>query len=175
MANSATYGDTADMQSTGPLTEFPDNRLVTLNLKDTNPKDSVGIKKPRFYTGLPMNVLRRVTIAFLEGALKYGRHNYRVVGVRASVYVDAAQGHLLDYWEGQDIDPDSGLHHIDKAIASLFVLRDAQLRSMCTDDRPPKSNVEDDKAEMQIIVDALFKKYPNPVTAYIEGDVKLHD
>ena len=122
-----------------------------------------------------MNVLRRVTIAFLEGALKYGRHNYRVVGVRASVYVDAAQGHLLDYWEGQDIDPDSGLHHIDKAIASLFVLRDAQLRSMCTDDRPPKSNVEDDKAEMQIIVDALFKKYPNPVTAYIEGDVKLHD
>ena len=61
MANSATYGDTADMQSTGPLTEFPDNRLATLNLKDTNPKDSVGIKKPRFYTGLPMNVLRRVT------------------------------------------------------------------------------------------------------------------
>ncbi|SVD92517.1 uncharacterized protein METZ01_LOCUS445371, partial [marine metagenome] len=30
----------------------------------------------------------------MEGAIKYGRHNYRIAGVRASVYIDATIGHL---------------------------------------------------------------------------------
>ena len=141
--------------------------------KKTNPKDAVGTKKPRFYSGLPANVTKEVSIAMMEGAMKYGRHNYRIAGIRASVYVDATIGHLLDYWEGQDIDPDSNLHHITKAIASLYVLRDAQMMNMCEDDRPPKSDVEGDKTRLQAIVNKLFEKYPNPVPAYKEGDVKL--
>ena len=141
--------------------------------KKTNPTDAVGTKKPRFYSGLPANVTKEVTIGVMEGAMKYGRHNYRIAGVRASTYIDATIGHLLDYWEGQDIDPDSDLHHITKAIASLYVLRDAQMRNMCEDDRPPKSDVEGDKTRLQAIVNKLFEKYPNPVPAYKEGDVKL--
>ena len=141
--------------------------------KKTNPKDAVGTKKPRFYSGLPANVTKEVTIGIMEGAMKYGRHNYRIAGVRASTYIDATIGHLFDYWEGQDIDPDSNLHHITKAIASLYVLRDAQMRNMCEDDRPPKSDVEGDKTRLQAIVNKLFEKYPNPVPAYKEGDVKL--
>jgi hypothetical protein len=128
--------------------------------KKTNPKDAVGTKKPRFYSGLPANVTKEVSIAMMEGAMKYGRHNYRIAGIRASVYVDATIGHLLDYWEGQDIDPDSNLHHITKAIASLYVLRDAQMMNMCEDDRPPKSDVEGDKTRLQAVVDELFTKYP---------------
>ena len=128
--------------------------------KETNPKDEIGTKKPRFYSGLPANVTKEVSIGMMEGAMKYGRHNYRMSGVRASVYIDAAIGHLFDYWEGQDIDPDSDLHHITKAIASLYVLRDAQLQNMCKDDRPPKSDVEGHKAHLQVVVDKLFKKYP---------------
>ena len=141
--------------------------------KKTNPKEAIGTKKPRFYSGLPANVTKEVTIGVMEGAMKYGRHNYRIAGVRASTYIDATIGHLLDYWEGQDIDPDSDLHHITKAIASLYVLRDAQMRNMCEDDRPPKSDVEGDKTRLQAIVNKLFEKYPNPVPAYKEGDVKL--
>ena len=128
--------------------------------KETNPKDRIGTKKPRFYSGLPANVTKEVSIAMMEGAMKYGRHNYRIAGIRASVYVDATIGHLLDYWECQDIDPDSNLHHITKAIASLYVLRDAQMMNMCEDDRPPKSDVEGDKTRLQAVVDELFTKYP---------------
>ena len=95
----------------------------------------------------------------MEGAIKYGRHNYRIAGIRASTYIDATIGHIFDYWEGQDIDPDSGLHHITKAIAYLYVLRDAQMRDMCEDDRPPKSDVEGDKIRLQAIVNELSKKY----------------
>ena len=142
-------------------------------VKKQNPKDEIGTKKPRFYSGLPANVTKEVSIGMLEGAIKYGRHNYRIAGVRASVYIDATIGHLLDYWEGQDIDPDSNLHHITKAIASLYVLRDAQMRDMCEDDRPPRSDVEGDKIRLQAIVNELFKKYPNPEPAYKEGDTKL--
>jgi len=104
--------------------------------KDTNPKDTIGIKKVPFST-LPMRVLWRIGLAMLEGAAKYGRHNYRGAGVRASVYFDATVArHIVPWWEGQDIDPDSGMHHLDKAIASLMVLRDSMLQGNMVDDRP---------------------------------------
>jgi hypothetical protein len=106
--------------------------------KLTNPKDMVGIRKSPMST-VPANVMAEVGVAMLEGASKYGRHNYRVAGVRASVYYDGTMRHLMSWWEGEDIDPDSDLSHITKAITSLVVLRDAMMQDMCTDDRPPKS------------------------------------
>jgi len=74
----------------------------------------------------------------LEGATKYGGHNYRVAGVRASVYYDAARRHIDAFWEGESTDPASGLPHIIKAIACLVVLRDGQLMENWVDDRPPR-------------------------------------
>jgi hypothetical protein len=106
--------------------------------KPTNPKDAVGVKKVPYST-VPGNVITEVAAAMAEGALKYGRHNYRGVGVRASVYYDATLRHLISWWEGEDIDPDSGLSHITKAITSMVVLRDAMLQGKCEDDRPPRS------------------------------------
>lgn len=105
--------------------------------KPTNPKDSVGVNK------VPMScvsaaVLAEIATGMHEGALKYGRHNYRGLGVRASVYYDATMRHLMWWWEGQDIDPDSGLSHVTKAITSLVVLRDAMIQDMMEDDRPPR-------------------------------------
>lgn len=138
--------------------------------KDTNPKDAVGTKKWRQYTVVPMTVIWELGVAMLEGARKYGRHNYRVSGVRASVYVDAAKGHIDAYWEGQDIDPDSGLHHVTKAIASLAVLRDAMIQKKYIDDRPPKTDMDAFAAEMQDRVNEIFERYPNAEEAYLEGD-----
>ena len=106
--------------------------------KPSNPKDAVGIRKAPLST-VPMNVVAEIGVGMLEGASKYGRHNYRAVGVRASVYFDAAMRHLIAYWEGEDIDPDSGMHHIAKALTTLVVLRDAMFRGKCEDDRPPRS------------------------------------
>jgi len=111
------------------------------NPKDTNPKDAVGTRKAPL-SALPIRVLWRVGLAMLEGALKYGRHNYRGVGVRASVYFDATCRHLFGWWEGEDTDVDSRLSHIDKAIACLMVLRDSMLQGNWTDDRPPRA-IED--------------------------------
>ena len=108
----------------------------TEGTKDTNPKDAVGVKKAPIST-VSGPVLAELGVAMLEGARKYGRHNYRISGVRASVYMDANFRHMAQWWEGQDDDPDSGLSHITKAIASLFVLRDAMICENWVDDRPP--------------------------------------
>jgi len=136
------------------------------NVKPSNPKDALGIRKPPQST-LPQNVLAEVGVAMLEGALKYGRHNFRVIGVRGSVYYDAARRHIDSWWEGEDIDPDSGMNHITKAITSLVVLRDAMLNNMWTDDRPPKSDVAGHRLALMELVEKLFEKYPEPKEAYV--------
>lgn len=135
--------------------------------KLSNPKDSVGIKRVPFST-VPMEVTAEVGIAMLEGALKYGRHNYRSVGVRSSVYFDAALRHLVRWWEGEDIDPDSGLLHIVKALASLYVLRDSQITGLLNDDRPP--SVPEWCTGLNKAAADLIDQFPNPKPAHTMGD-----
>jgi hypothetical protein len=119
--------------------------------KPTNPKDACGIRKVSFsclsmqvalevgYWDYPAPLIAELGLGMLEGALKYGRHNYRVIGVRASVYFDAAMRHIMQAKSGEHIDPDSGLPHITKAHTSLHVLRDAMIQGCWEDDRPPGS------------------------------------
>lgn len=130
--------------------------------KDTNPKDACGAIKPPLST-VSGPVMFEIGLAMLEGALKYGRHNYREAGVRVSVYYDAAMRHLVRWWEGEDIDPDSGLPHLTKAMATLVVLRDAQIQNkIAFDDRPPHTD-SSWIATMQAHVESLRARYPNPV------------
>lgn len=123
-----------------PNAPAPDDHqaLTFCPLKEINPKDAIGIRKAPMST-VPAAVLAEVGVAMLEGACKYGRSNFRIAGVRASVYYDATMRHLMAWWEGEDTDPDSDMSHITKAITSLVVLRDAMIQGTCTDDRPPRS------------------------------------
>jgi len=137
-------------------------------LKETNPKDAIGIKKAPIST-LSGPVIAEMGCAMAEGALKYGRHNYRVSGVRASVYRDAAFRHLNKWWEGEDIDPDSGLNHIAKALACLSVLRDAMIFENWVDDRPPAlPNSQAFWKHLDETMANMMDKYPNPVPAFTQ-------
>lgn len=138
--------------------------------KDTNPKDAVGTKKVPFST-VSAPVIAEVGLAMLEGARKYGRHNYRVAGVRASVYYDANFRHMSAWWEGEDIDSDSLLNHVTKAIAGLMVLRDSMLIGNWVDDRPPKVK-KGWIQELNKKAEEIINKYPNPKDAYIEINKK---
>lgn len=138
-----------------------------MSKKDTNPKDALGIRKAPVST-LPMQVVFETGLAMLEGARKYGRHNYRSVGVRGSVYFDACIRHLSQWWEGQDIDPDSGLSHVTKAIACLFVLRDSMIAENWVDDRPPQHSKKLDLEKINNHVAEIIDKYPDCVEPYTE-------
>lgn len=116
----------------------PGDSSAAGDVKQSNPKDSIGIRKAAMST-IPAVVMAEVGVAMLEGATKYGKFNFRAVGVRASVYYDATMRHLMSWFEGENTDPDSGMNHITKAITSLVVLRDAMIQGKVTDDRPPSS------------------------------------
>lgn len=135
------------------------------SIKESNPKDSIGIRKAPL-SCVPATVLLELGVAMQEGAHKYRRHNYRAIGVRASVYYDATMRHLFSWWEGEDIDPDSGLSHVTKAIASLTVLRDAMIQSKFHDDRPPASApfVADLNARTAALADKFEGKSLPPYT-----------
>lgn len=126
-----------------------------MDTKNTNPKDAIGISKVSWSVIPPQvldeiwqvaeckyrysfEVIGEVGLALTEGACKYGAYNWRVAGVRASVYYNAAFRHLGAWCAGQDIDPDSGLSHIVKAIAGLVVIRDSMIVGNIVDDRPPR-------------------------------------
>ena len=112
-----------------------DHEKLDQIVKETNPKDSLGTKKVPL-SGMPAPVLLECGLVKLHGDLKYGRYNWREAGVRGSVYYDAAMRHLMAWYEGEDIDPDSGVHHLAHAMTGLSVLRDSQMRGNWTDDRP---------------------------------------
>ncbi len=140
-----------------------------MDKKDTNPKDSVGIKKIP-YSLIPDNVLGEVALAFLEGSRKYGAYNWRISGVRSSVYIDALKRHLGAWVNGENIDSDSGLSHIVKAIACLIIIRDSILIGNIVDDRPPK--IKDGWIqELNKKASDIIDKYPDAVDAYTEKEI----
>ncbi len=120
-------------------------------------------------------VMMEVGLAMLEGALKYGRHNYRVSGVRASVYYDALMRHIGAWWEGEDMDPDTKgrIHHITKCISTLTVLRDSMIKGNWVDDRPPKLP-QGFVDEYNAIAASLIEEVQEPKKAFTECEESLH-
>lgn len=137
--------------------------------KPSNPKDALGVRKVPLHC-VPTGPLMEVGLAMMEGGRKYGTHNYRAIGVRMSTYYDATLRHLTAWWEGENIDPDSGVHHLTKAIACLFVVRDSMLMGNCEDDRPIKYLNGLPIVEFNKQAEAIIKKYPECKKPFIEKD-----
>lgn len=132
--------------------------------KPSNPKDAIGVDKCPLHL-IPTTVKPEVALALLEGALKYGQANWREVGVRASIYRSAVERHLDKWWEGEDRDPETLVHHIGSAIASLSIILDANLAGKLLDDRPIPCGAEgrarqalDDSAERVRHLRKLFSE-----------------
>lgn len=103
-------------------------------LKDGNPKDLIGSGKIPLHLW-PDTASIYGALGLMDGMLKYGRSNWRVGGVRASIYVDACRRHLAFWFEGEDFDPDSGLPHLCHALACLAILVDSICSNNMVDDR----------------------------------------
>lgn len=101
-----------------------------------NPKDVIATGKVSMSL-CPDTIRIAGAMAFQEGAVKYGAHNWRGAGVSAAVYKDALDRHIVAWWNGEDIDAKSGLPHIWKALACLAIIADAQMVGKLHDDRPP--------------------------------------
>ena len=72
----------------------------------------------------------------MEGAEKYGPYNWRDNAIHASIYVDAAIRHLLAWFEGEEVDLQSGISHLGHAMACCAIILDARMHANLLDDRP---------------------------------------
>lgn len=104
------------------------------SMKPSNPKDAIaGGKVPLEL--FPTTAAAYGSVALFEGAIKYGRANWREAGVRASVYIGACKRHLDKWAEGDDVDPVSRVPHLANALACIAIVIDALEAGKLVDDR----------------------------------------
>ncbi len=116
--------------------------------KDTNPKDVIGDKKVPLWL-LSCIAKAHWALAQFSGLTKYGSHNWRVVGVRASVYLSAIGRHVDAYTNGERLDPLDGTHHLGNVMACCAILIEAEAAGMLKDDRPPSVAMRAAYAEVE--------------------------
>ena len=98
-----------------------------------NPKDLIGSTKLPLHLW-PMVATAEGCVALHNGALKYGRANWRAIPVRASIYYAALLRHMAAWFDGEEVD-EEGVRHIGSALACLAILADAKAAGTLLDDR----------------------------------------
>lgn len=145
---------------------------MSAETKPSNPKDMIGSKK------LPMHLVPDAiniyaAMGFLEGALKYGKFNWRVAGVRMSIYLDAIERHLSKFRSGEWADPVTKVPHMASVLCCVGIILDAHMSGKLTDDRAPAqsllSSFIDEQDKLVVHLKELFKDH-NPHQHTI-GDV----
>jgi len=129
-------------------------------MKATNPKDLIGSNKLPLHL-FPASARAYGVLGLLDGMLKYGRSNWRAVGIRASIYYDAVGRHLDAWLEGEDNAPDSGLPHLAHAIAGLAIIIDATVKGNMTDDRMYPGNYREMMEHLAPHIARLKKQHVN--------------
>lgn len=102
-----------------------------------NPKDLIGITKPRLSLVPPVAQLY-IAMGLQDGAKKYGPYNWRQKPVKLSIYLEAQARHLLALADGENDAGDSGWPHDAHASACLAIIQDARHVGCLVDDRPVK-------------------------------------
>ena len=102
---------------------------------DDNPKTAIGVTKVPLHL-VPPSAKHYLALALADGARKYGPYNWRDHAISVSVYKAAAERHLDAFWDGENVAPDSGIHHIAHAMACCALLLDAFTLGKLNDDRP---------------------------------------
>jgi hypothetical protein len=104
-------------------------------MPSTNPKRAFGVKKPSAQFIPPVALIEESVVMAL-GAAKYGAFNWQDDPVDATTYYSAAIRHLLQWFSGEDRDPESGASHLAHVRACMAILIDSQASGLLVDDRP---------------------------------------
>lgn len=103
--------------------------------KSSNPKRAFGVRKPSAQFIPPVAIIEEAVVMAL-GAEKYTAFNWQDDPVDATTYYSAAIRHLLQWFSGEDRDPESGASHLAHVRACMAILLDAQASGKLIDDRP---------------------------------------
>jgi len=115
--------------------EWEDDEILYMSkYPDDNPKTAFGEAKVKL-SDTPTIGIQLMGQVHTNGANKYGRFNWREHTVSSSVYYDAALRHLMAWFDGENLDPESGLHHLAHAMACCNILLDADKSGKLNDNR----------------------------------------
>jgi len=133
--------------------------------KDTNPKDRVATSRLDLSL-FPDTAVAYGALAMSEGDAKYGGYNYRIAGVRASVYYAACRRHLGRWFNGQWVDKKTGIPNLASALACIAILIDAVECNKLNDDRPPPVDFDALLAKTESLIRKLYNMFPNGPPRY---------
>lgn len=105
---------------------------------NTDPKASQAIQKPQLQL-IPPSLNDETAKALSRGAVKYGPWNWRDNKVELMTYLGAMKRHIDCLIEGEDIDPDTGAHHLGCVAAGCGIVLDARKHGTLVDNRPSKA------------------------------------
>ena len=77
------------------------------------------------YDLLPICGIREIIRVLMHGAKKYDDNNWHKVASQPegkARYYNACKRHIDDWWEGEENDKESGLHHLAHAACCLLFL-----------------------------------------------------
>lgn len=109
--------------------------------RPANPKQVYGDRKRRLDL-VPPALAIGASVAYAEGAPKYGAFNWRESHVEAMTYIAAIMRHAYAYMDGEDVDPESavGKLHLEGIAACVGILLDNTYSGTIIDNRPPKGS-----------------------------------
>ena len=99
-----------------------------------DPKGAVGALKAPLHLNPPAGSEEQAK-AHRLGAEKYGPFNWRQNKVELLTYIAALKRHIDRIMDGEDIDPESGAHHLGHVMAGSAIVLDAQRHGMLIDNR----------------------------------------
>ena len=93
--------------------------------KQPDPKAAHGALKAPLWLNPPA-AEEAMAFALQLGITKgYGHNNWRKAKVKRSVYLSAMKRHIGRILDGEDIDPESGAHHLGHVMANCAIILDA--------------------------------------------------
>lgn len=119
------------------VAESPVSETGEVEVTDPATGGRKGTKPARFGL-IPWDVMRELSEHYSKGAAKYDDHNWRR-GYAWSLNFDALMRHLSAWWEGEDVDPETGSSHLSAVMWHAITLRYFQMHDRGTDDRPFRS------------------------------------
>lgn len=124
---------------------------------------------------IPYQALIETAKAFMYGAKKYGRWNYKN-GLEHSRLINAALRHLNQYKEGEDLDEESGNSHLGHAMASIAMLIDSIKNRPDLDDRYTPEKLKPSKLSPEELIEStldLNQKIKEIYDPYLNPDLAL--
>lgn len=103
-------------------------QFVVEGIKHDQEKPRVGL--------VPVEAILAVSNVLTAGAKVYGDRNWEL-GISYERVYNATMRHLLAWWNGEDVDPDSGMSHLWHALTNLCFLVTYVERNMNSFDNRP--------------------------------------